>query len=483
MQISVFGLGYVGSVSAACLARDGHAVIGVDLDEDKVRMINRGKSPIVELGLADLIASAEQAGNLRAVSDPRYAIGNSSLTMFCVGTPSHENGSLNLDYVRQVCQQIGEALRMKSGFHVVVARSTMLPGTVGSLVIPTLEVASGKRAGIDFGVCVNPEFLREGTAIYDYDHPPKTVIGATDTRSSELLRTLYARLAAPMIITRMEVAEAVKYADNCWHAIKVNFANEVGAICEVAGVDAGAVIDVFLQDTKLNISPAYLRPGPPFGGSCLPKDLRALVSFARTHDLELPMINSVLASNQAQIERVLSVIQRQGRRRIGVLGISFKADTDDLRESPMVKIAETLHGRGYDIRVYDPNVSQASRNGANRLYIRDVIPHIHRMLTCNTAEFLQHAETIVVANRSQVFQDLLEKTRADQCVVDLAHYLPDNGRRMNTATARRNGAEPTIAAFAGEPSIDNREPIPERSFLWRLSHSYTKRLHTAAATV
>jgi GDP-mannose 6-dehydrogenase len=446
MRISIFGLGYVGSVSAACLAREGHQVIGVDTDENKVRLINQGASPIVETGLGDLISAASEAGTLRAVTNGRYAIENSSVSLFCVGTPSHENGSLNLDYVRQVCQQIGEALSTKSDFHVVVARSTMLPGTVRSLVIPTLEAASGKRAGIDFGVCVNPEFLREGTAIYDYDNPPKTVIGATDPHSSEMLRSLYARLSAPVITTSMEVAEAVKYTDNLWHAVKVNFANEAGAICEAAGVDAGAVMDIFLQDTKLNISAAYLRPGPAFGGSCLPKDLRALISFARMHDLDLPMINSVLPSNQSQIERSLRVIERQGRRRIGVLGISFKADTDDLRESPMVKIVEMLHGRGYDIRVYDPNVSLAAVSGANRSYILNVIPHIHRMLTCDSAEFLQHAETIVVANKSEAFGRVLERTRPDQCVVDLVRYLPANGDSMKAAKPRRLRSVAAMAA-------------------------------------
>ena len=435
MQISIFGLGYVGSVAAACLARDGNTVIGVDTDENKVRLINGRGSPIVEPGLADLIASAVDAGTLRAVTHARYAVAHSSISLFCVGTPSRDNGSLNLDYVRQVCREIGEALRTKDDFHVVVARSTMLPGTMQSLVIPTLERVSGKRAGRDFGVCVNPEFLREGTAIYDYDHPPKTVIGATDPHSAEMLRSLYAHLSAPLMVTRMEVAEAVKYTDNLWHAVKVNFANEVGAICDAAGVDAGAVMDIFVQDKKLNISPAYLRPGPAFGGSCLPKDLRAIMAFARVHDLKLPMLDNVLASNQAQIERSLCAIEREGRGRIGVLGISFKADTDDLRESPMVKIVENLHTRGYNIRVYDPNVSRAALQGANRSYLMNGIPHIHRMLTCDTNEFLEHAETIVVGHRSEAFDRVLERSRPDQRVVDLVRCLSGNSQASLSVAA------------------------------------------------
>jgi GDP-mannose 6-dehydrogenase len=435
MRISIFGLGYVGSVAAACLARDGHRVIGVDADQVKVDLINQGTSPIVEPDLRELIAANRQAGRLEASTDAAYAVQNSTITFFCVGTPSRENGSLNLEYVKRVCEQIGENIAGKKDYHVVVARSTMLPGTVRSLVIPTLERTSGKQAGTDFGVCVNPEFLREGTAIFDFDNPPKTVIGATDEKSAEMLKSLYARLKAPLIVTPVEVAEAVKYTDNCWHAVKVVFANEIGAICNSVGVDGQAVMDVFCQDRKLNISPAYLSPGIAFGGSCLPKDVRAMSYFARTQDLDVPMLNSVLAANEKQIERLLRLIEGKKNRRVGVLGISFKAGTDDMRESPVVKIVESLHGKGYEVKVYDPYVSIASVRGANRNYILQVIPHIRKMLTEDLEEFISHSQTVVVGNRSPLFKGLLKKIGADRAVVDLVNLIPAGRRHSNRIVA------------------------------------------------
>jgi GDP-mannose 6-dehydrogenase len=431
MNISILGLGYVGSVAAACLARDGHHVIGVDADPVKVDLINQGTSPIVEPDLRELISANRAAGRLEASTDPAYAVLHSSITFFCVGTPSRENGSLNLDYVKRVCEQIGEAIAEKKDFHLVVARSTMLPGTVRSLVIPTLERTSGKQAGKDFGVCVNPEFLREGTAIYDFDNPPKTVIGATDEKSAAILKALYERLKAPLIITAVETAEAVKYTDNCWHAVKVAFANEIGAICNSVGVDGQAVMEIFCQDRKLNISPAYLKPGIAFGGSCLPKDVRAMSYFARSHDVDVPMLNSVLAANEKQIERMLRLIESKKNRRVGVLGISFKAGTDDMRESPVVKIVESLYGKGYEVKVYDPYVSVASVRGANRNYILNVIPHIRKMLTEDLEEFLEHSQTVVVGNRSPLFRGLMKKISADRRVVDLVNLIPAGRRHSN----------------------------------------------------
>jgi len=445
MRISIFGLGYVGSVAAACLARDGHQVIGVDADPVKVDLINQGTSPIVEPDLRELIAANRQAGRLEASTDPAYAVLNSSITFFCVGTPSRENGSLNLDYVKRCCEQIGETIGQKTDFHVVVARSTMLPGTVRTLVIPTLERASRKQAGIDFGVCVNPEFLREGTAIFDFDNPPKTVIGSTDEKSAGMLKSLYARLKAPLILTPVDVAEAVKYTDNCWHAVKVVFANEIGAICNSAGVDGQAVMDVFCQDRKLNISPAYLSPGIAFGGSCLPKDVRALSHFARTQDVDVPMLNSVLAANEKQVERALHLIEGKKRRQVGVLGISFKAGTADMRESPVVKIVEALHGKGYDIKVYDPYVSIASVRGANRNYILNVIPHIRKMLTEDLQEFLDHAQTVVVGNRSPLFKGILKKVGTDREVVDLVNLIPPGRRHSNRIEKPRPKARKAVA--------------------------------------
>jgi GDP-mannose 6-dehydrogenase len=435
MQISIFGLGYVGSVAAACLARDGHHVIGVDADPVKVELINQGISPIVEPDLRELIAAGRDNGTLEATTDTDYAVRNSSISFFCVGTPSRDNGSLNLDYVKRVCEQIGASIGKKATFHLVVARSTMLPGTVRSLVIPTLEQASGKLAGKDFGVCVNPEFLREGTAIYDFDNPPKTVIGATDGHSAEMLKSLYGGIKAPLVVTPVEVAEAVKYTDNCWHAVKVVFANEIGAICNSVGVDGQAVMDVFCQDRKLNISTAYLKPGIAFGGSCLPKDVRAMSYFARAHDADVPMLNSVLAANDKQIERLLRLIESKQNRRVGVLGISFKAGTDDMRESPVVRIVESLHGKGYDVKVYDPYVSVASVRGANRNYILNVIPHIRKMLTEDLEEFLDHAKTVVVGNRSPLFRGLMKQIPADRTVVDLVNLVPAGRRHSNRIAA------------------------------------------------
>jgi GDP-mannose 6-dehydrogenase len=424
MRISIFGLGYVGSVMAACLARNGHEVIGVDPDLGKVDLINAGLSPILESGLPELISACKNNEKLKATDQAAYAIQNSDLSFICVGTPSWPNGSFNLDYVQRACEQIGRALATTGHFHIVTARSTMLSGTVRSLVIPTLERCSGKIAGRDFGVCVNPEFLREGCAIHDYDNPPKTVVGGTDSTSVGGLRTLYATLTAPFIEAPIEVAEAVKYTDNAWHAVKVNFANEIGAICEASGVDGQAVMDIFCQDRKLNISSVYFRPGLAFGGSCLPKDVRALTYFARMHDVDLPMLNHLLVANERQIERALAKIESHNQRRIGIMGLSFKAGTDDLRESPMVKVVERLYGRGYDIRIYDPYVSLASLRGANRGYIAGTIPHIHKMLTTHPEEFLAHSQVLVIGNESAGFKELIQSVGPDLPIVDLVNLIP-----------------------------------------------------------
>ena len=428
MRISVFGLGYVGSVSAACMARNGHTVIGVDPDETKVALINAGASPIIEPGLREMLSEYARNGQVQATTDVPYAVWKTDISFVSVGTPSRKDGSLNLDYIRQACRQIGEALAGKSGFHVVVARSTMLPGTVRTLVIPELEDASGKKVGVDFGVAVNPEFLREGTAICDFDNPPKTVIGATDPVSLAAIRSIYEHLAAPMVETSIEVAEAVKYTDNAWHAVKVTFANEIGAICDSVGVDGQAVMDVFCQDRKLNISTAYLRPGMAFGGSCLPKDLRALTCFAKAQKLNVPMLSNILEANEAQMVRALARIEAEGQKRIGVLGLSFKAGTDDLRESPILKMVETLNERGYEIRIYDPYVSVASVQGSNQNYIVNGIPHIHKMLTLDFEGFLAHAGTIVIGNQSPLFRRLLKRHGRTRNLIDLAHLMRNAGK-------------------------------------------------------
>ncbi|MBR9910188.1 MAG: UDP-glucose/GDP-mannose dehydrogenase family protein [Gammaproteobacteria bacterium] len=424
MRISIFGLGYVGAVSAGCLAAEGHTVIGVDPNGTKVDLINAGKTPIIEQDLEELIASGVAEGRLSASSDVRAAVNNSELSIICVGTPSQSNGSLDLSYVRRVCQQIGEALRSKGDFHVVVARSTMLPGSMMGTVIPALEEASGKKAGQDFGVCNNPEFLRESTAVHDFYHPPKTVIGETDERSGGILASLYEALDAPMIRTDVATAEMVKYTDNVWHALKVGFANEIGNICKQVGIDGHAVMDIFCQDTKLNLSPYYMKPGFAFGGSCLPKDVRAMTHKARMLDLDVPILNAILPSNRNQIERGLELIMAQNRKKIGVLGFSFKAGTDDLRESPLVEVIERLLGKGFDIRIYDKNVRIASLVGANKDYILNHIPHISSLMTDSIGEVLEHAEVIVIGNGSAEFRSIPEQLRDDQQVIDLVRVGP-----------------------------------------------------------
>jgi GDP-mannose 6-dehydrogenase len=411
-------------VSAACLAKEGHAVVGVDASRAKVDMINDGVSPIVESQTPELIREAVTRGTLRATVDVEEAMGVSDLSLICVGTPSQSNGSPDLRYVCKVCEEIGRALRHMEDFHVVVCRSTVPPGTMRSVIIPLLEEHSGKRAGEGFGVCNNPEFLREGTAVHDYCHPPKIVIGETDPVSGDRVASLYARLDAPLIRTRIEVAEMVKYVDNAWHALKVSFANEIGDVCRALNIDSHAVMDIFCQDTKLNLSGSYLKPGFAFGGSCLPKDLRALTHKGRTMDLELPILNAIVPSNRMQVETGLSLILDQGKKKIGILGFSFKAGTDDLRESPMVNVIERLLGKGYDLRVYDKNVNMARLIGANRDYLLNLIPHIASLMTETLAEVLDHAEVLVIGNKSAEFDGIVDRIRPDQVVVDLVRIAP-----------------------------------------------------------
>jgi GDP-mannose 6-dehydrogenase len=419
MNISIFGLGYVGAVSAGCLASEGHMVVGVDPNATKVDLINRGQAPIVEKDIGELIAASVAAGRLRATTSVKDAVQSSELSLICVGTPSQLNGNLDLSYVRRVCEEIGQALRDKTSFHVVVARSTMLPGSMRNVVIPTLEQASAKRAGVDFGVCNNPEFLREGTAVYDYHHPPKTVVGETDTQAGERLMQLYAHMDAPMVRTSVEIAEMVKYADNNWHALKVAFANEIGNLCKALGIDGREVMDIFCQDTKLNLSSYYMKPGFAFGGSCLPKDVRALTYKARSLDLDLPVLNAILPSNQRQIQRAIEMVTAKGKRKVGVLGFAFKAGTDDLRESPMVDVIEHLLGKGYELRLYDRNVNMAALTGANRDYILNHIPHISRLMVDSVQEVMDFAEVVVVGNGAPEFRAAVAAAREGQQVVDL----------------------------------------------------------------
>jgi GDP-mannose 6-dehydrogenase len=419
VNVAIIGLGYVGAVSAGCLASLGHKVTGVDLVQTKIDLINQGRSPIIEKEIGSIIEKAVQEGNLQATTKVMEALEDSEVSFICVGTPSQLNGNLDLKYVRRVCEEIGIALKNKPEWHVVVLRSTVLPGSMRSVVIPTLEEFSGKIAGKDFGVCNNPEFLREGSAVYDFFNPPKTVIGETEPKSGDLLAQFYQEIKAPLIRTGLEVAEMVKYIDNTWHALKIGFANEIGNICKALGIDSHEVMDIFCQDEKLNISRSYLKPGFAFGGSCLPKDLRALTYKAKSNDLEVPILNAILPSNDLQISKGFRMITEKGSKKVGILGFSFKAGTDDLRESPLIEIIEGLIGKGYDLILYDRNVNLASLVGANRDFILNRIPHISKLMVPSMEDVLQRAETIVIGNADPEFNSVMDRLRPGQNIVDL----------------------------------------------------------------
>lgn len=418
MRISVFGLGYVGAVAAGCLARDGHAVIGVDPNATKVSLINEGKTPIIEKDIGEIVASSVSKGSLSATIEYTKAIEDTELSLVCVGTPSQINGSLDLSYVRFVCEQIGAVLKDKDEHHVVVIRSTLLPGSMRGLVIPTLEECSGKKAGDGFSVCNNPEFLREGTAVYDYDNPPKTVVGETHEGGGDALVSLYSHLDAPLIRTSVEVGEMVKYADNSWHALKVCFANEIGNIAKKLGIDGHEVMRIFCKDEKLNLSPYYMKPGFAFGGSCLPKDVRALTYKAKSLDIDTPVLNAILPSNKEQVDMGFNIIAEQGNKKVGILGFSFKAGTDDLRESPIVDVIERLIGKGYEVSLYDRNVNVAGLVGANRDYILNQIPHISKLMKSSMDEVIDSSQTIVIGNDDPEFKKVFEKVSPGHIVVD-----------------------------------------------------------------
>lgn len=425
MRISIFGMGYVGAVSAGCLANDGHAVIGVDPNQTKVELVNQGVTPIIEKDIGEMVAANVACGRLHATTDVGEAVLGSDISLICVGTPSQLNGNLDLSYVRRVCEEIGAALKQKDEFHVVVARSTMLPGSMRNVVIPTLEQSSGKVAGKDFGVCNNPEFLREGTAVYDYYNPPKTVIGESDTRAGDVLVKLYENMDAPLVRTEIEIAEMVKYTDNNWHALKVAFANEIGNLSKALGIDGHKVMEIFCKDMKLNLSPYYMKPGFAFGGSCLPKDVRALTYKAKSLDLNLPVLNSIMPSNQQQIQKGLDMVMAYGKKRVGILGFAFKAGTDDLRESPLVEVIESLIGKGYDIRLFDRNVNLAALTGANRDYILNHIPHISKLMMENMEDVLEFAEVVVIGNGAKEFAGVLDQLKPQQVIVDLVRIVPN----------------------------------------------------------
>src|SRR5215212_6899589 len=426
MNVSVFGLGYVGSVSAACFAQDGHTVVGVDVNPDKVASLNEGRSPIVEKGLDELIRDNTANGRLRATTSTKEAVRATDLSLICVGTPSRRNGSLDLSYLERVSEQIGEALADKDSYHVVVVRSTVLPGTTHDVVIPALQRTSGKKYGTGFGVTVNPEFLREGTALKDFRKPPLTLVGHNHAADASGTIALYQAIDAPLVSTSIRVAEMMKYTSNTWHALKVVFANEIGNLCKKLNVDSHEVMEIFCRDEKLNLSPYYLKPGFAFGGSCLPKDVRALQYRAKEMDVELPLISQILPSNKAQIQQALDQVLETGKKKVGLLGFSFKAGTDDLRESPIVILAEALLGKGVSLRIYDKNVSLAKLVGANKEYIEKQIPHLSSLL-CNTIdEVIAQSEVIVVGNQGPEFAEAVKRCREDQIVIDLVR-LPVYG--------------------------------------------------------
>jgi GDP-mannose 6-dehydrogenase len=423
MKISVFGLGYVGCVSAACFAKEGHEVVGVDVNPTKADIVNRGESPIVEAGMNELMKEMAHSGRLRATTDTEAAVKGSDVSLVCVGTPSNPNGSLDLTFVTRVCEEIGAALANKTQLHVVVIRSTMLPGTIAGVVVPALEQSSGKKAGEDFGICINPEFLREGTSLKDFYAPPFTLIGADDELTANIVRALYAGIDAPLLVTAVKTAEMVKYVCNCFHALKITFANEVGNICKGLGIDSHEVMEVFCRDTKLNLSDYYLKPGFAFGGSCLPKDLRAMNYKAKQLDVEVPVLGSILESNRLQVERAIEMVLRTGKKKIGVLGFSFKAGTDDLRESPMVTLIETLIGKGFQLAIYDRDVSLARLFGANKEFIERGIPHISQLMRSSIEDVLATSDLLIIGNKAEEFRQIESRLDEGQQVLDLVRLF------------------------------------------------------------
>ncbi len=425
VSISIFGLGYVGSVSAACFANLGHNVIGVDVSAAKVEALGSGRSPIVEARVSELLEEGHKSGRLRATTEVAVAVRESDVSFVCVGTPSQRSGKLDLGYVERVMREIGAALKQKKSYHVIVLRSTVLPGTTESLVIPAIEDASGLKAGADFTVCYNPEFMREGSAVADFNSPPYTILGAQTPEDVAPLRELYKSVPGPVFETSIPVAEMVKYVSNAFHAVKVTFANEIGTLCQQLGVDTNTVTKIYTSDTKLNISPAYLSPGFAFGGSCLPKDLRALSYKAKELDIGLPMLESALRSNAVHVDRAIEAVLRTNQRKIAFLGLSFKAGTDDLRESPQVQMIKRLLGEGCHVKIWDQDVSLGRLAGSNRQYIEEVIPHIGSLLSSEFEDVVNSGEVVIIATKIDK-ERLVRSLKPSQTVIDLVNLDPAN---------------------------------------------------------
>lgn len=425
MKISIFGLGYVGAVSLACLSRDGHDVIGVDIDRTKLDLIMAGKTPVIEEGMVDLMARVAAGGKVTVTTDAQHAVRDSELSLVCVGTPSAANGSQDQAAILRLAEEIGRAIAEKREPHVVVFRSTLVPGTVENVLRPIIEAKSGKKDGEGFFLCFQPEFLREGSSIRDYDKPPFTVVGANHAYPVERLRALFGQLPCKFIETSVRSAEMMKYCCNNFHALKITFANETARLCEALGVDAFEVMDLVCQDTQLNISRAYLKPGFAFGGSCLPKDLRATTYLAKIHDVDIPMLAGIMPSNRNHLDLAMQKVLATGKRKIGFIGLSFKTGTDDLRESPLVTLAEQLIGKGMELSIYDPEVHLAQLLGANRSFIEKHLPHIGQMLRQDMEGVIEQSEVLVVGLAGQaVFDTLANCSRPDQILLDLVN-LPN----------------------------------------------------------
>jgi len=428
VDISIFGLGYVGAVSLACLARDGHRVIGVDVEQTKLDLIAAGKTPVVEEGMVQLMIDVVASGRVSVTRDTRDAVMRSELSLVCVGTPSAPNGSQDQSAMLRLASDIGVVLRDVARPHIIVFRSTLVPGTVEEVLRPIIERESGKKDGEGFHLCFQPEFLREGSSIRDYDKPPFTIVGANAPQATEKLRELFGRLPCEFYSTSVRAAEMVKYCCNNFHSLKITFANETARLCEAMGVDPFAVMDLVCKDRQLNISPAYLKPGFAFGGSCLPKDLRASLYFAKTHDVEMPMLGHILQSNRAHIDHAIAKVMATGKRRIGMIGLSFKTGTDDLRESPMVLLAEHFIGKGLSVLVYDPEVHLSKLLGANRRFIEQHVPHIGSMIRGDLTSVVAESDLLVVGlNDAKTNDQLASCVREDQMIVDLVK-LPERGR-------------------------------------------------------
>ncbi|MFC1831209.1 nucleotide sugar dehydrogenase [Thermodesulfobacteriota bacterium] len=445
MKISIFGLGYVGFITGLCLAESGHHVMGIDINALKVDMVNNGVPPIIEEQVEEKLKAVHERGSFRADTSVVEAVLSTDISLVCVGTPSLDNGNINLDYLKRVCREIGEALKAKQGYHVVMIRSTVIPGSTEEFLLPLLNKHSGRSAGKDFGVAYNPEFLREGSSIKDYYHPPKIVMGGVDDASIEKGLEIYGGLDAPVFKTSIKIAETVKYADNIFHALKITFANEMGMFAKSLGVDSHEVMGIFCQDTKLNISPAYLKPGFAFGGSCLPKDIRAFLYKSRTSDLDLPMISSLLRSNEQQIQAALQIVMKSEGRKVGVFGLSFKPGTDDLRESPMVSLVELLIGKGYEVKIHDQNVFMAKVMGANKEYIERVIPHVSRLMSDSVQEVMEHGDILVFGHNRVPYRTLRERIKPEQAIIDLAGLWADYKTLGGTLSRGNMGVNPINA--------------------------------------